>query len=668
VDRRGGRVRYVEIAAVGVVVVFGGALFLTGFRWGLPSAAVNRTLFGDRPVWSGRQVLELAGTAERRDRRRGADVDVNPIRDRDRPVLLNATDVQRAELIRRYRLYTYQPDEMTVLMALASMRPSEGDFDPKLYQYGGLFLYPVGAMLGLLGLAGVVTVTTDQAYYLDRPEEFGKFYLVPRGYSAAFGLVGAGAVYWLARRMARGLWLIGAENGIRRGGGESRRPTDQGGAGYEGDGPPGVGPAGMFAGLVAACLYVLMPVVLNMAHEGKPHLPGAVVMLYAVMAATMYVERGTARWAAVTGVLCGAALGMVLSSLPIFVVLPVMVLCRRERWARRAVHVLGVIGLGAATYLITNPYIAINLVRNREVLRSNFANSLAMYTVDRLGEGFVNVVGLVAEGTSPLLALVGMAGVIATLCSTGFGWACGTGASGRTDRVLPASGTGGGPGRVGATAGLLYAPAVLIFVQFVALGAGKPGEYGRFALLPDVALGISAAVLLSRLFARRRGHGLVAAAALLAVTGWFGSFYLVRFVADERGEGSRAWYRDRLAGLAGGSSAEGALTIGVFTEPAPYSLPPVNLFENRLILLPRDATPATSDVRPDVVISPVDDMTGAPLESWAAVYESIGPDPLSRRHRWARISWAGKPFVLLVRPGIAEAPRRWPGAAGPAGR
>src|SRR5262245_50827915 len=107
-------------------------VFLLGITWGLPSRAPDPFLFGDHPAWSGKEIAALAG--ERQSGASiGADVDRNPIAPDFPRIVLNETDQQRAEIVRRYRLYTYQPDEMITMMALASMRPSLRDFDPKLY-------------------------------------------------------------------------------------------------------------------------------------------------------------------------------------------------------------------------------------------------------------------------------------------------------------------------------------------------------------------------------------------------------------------------------------------------------------------------------------------------------------------------------------------------------
>src|SRR5579884_2110902 len=168
-------------------------VFFWGVGWGLPSRRVDPFLFGDHRVWSGAQLLQLAGPTE--DPQRGADVATHRIDVRDRPVVVNETDEQRARIVRRYRLMSHQPDEWNTLKALSEMKPGQRNFDPKLYQYGGLWVYGVGAMLKAAGLAGLITVRSDMTYYLDHPEAIGRFYVLARTYSALWGLVGVAAVY-----------------------------------------------------------------------------------------------------------------------------------------------------------------------------------------------------------------------------------------------------------------------------------------------------------------------------------------------------------------------------------------------------------------------------------------------------------------------------------------
>jgi len=122
-------------------LLLGAVIFLSGIDWGLPSRRVDPYLFGDHPVWTGAEIVRLAPPRPAGGQV-GADVDVNPLGGAASagPVVVNATDAQRAEIVRRYRLYTYQPDEMITLMSLSAMRPGSLQLDPTLYQYGGLWI------------------------------------------------------------------------------------------------------------------------------------------------------------------------------------------------------------------------------------------------------------------------------------------------------------------------------------------------------------------------------------------------------------------------------------------------------------------------------------------------------------------------------------------------
>ena len=97
-------------------------VFLPGIGWGLPSRDADRFLFGDRTPWTGAEIIALAGGFDAGGGR-GADVDANPL-DRgagDAPVVLNDTDAKRAEIVRRYRLQSHQPDEFINFAAVAGM-------------------------------------------------------------------------------------------------------------------------------------------------------------------------------------------------------------------------------------------------------------------------------------------------------------------------------------------------------------------------------------------------------------------------------------------------------------------------------------------------------------------------------------------------------------------
>ena len=189
-------------------------------------------------------------------------------------------------------------------------------------------------------------------------------------------------------------------------------------------------------------------------------------------------------------------------------------------------------------------------------------------------------------------------------------------------------------GRLAHATWLIAVPAAVVIAQFVALAAGKPAEYARFALLPDTALCI-AAVAAGWLFTTKlplRGLAMVA-----MVTAVFprGAIYLAYFIADTSAPTERIKYAEQLRSYSKG----GFKRMALVAEPAPYVMPPVDLWQWELVLLPRDGGAPAPD---DVMVRVIDH----------------GPRAA------APISWAAKPFEIRVaeRPPASAAG----GSAGPA--
>ncbi|MEA2708440.1 MAG: hypothetical protein QOF78_1041 [Phycisphaerales bacterium] len=527
-------------------------LFLPGINWGLPSRAVDPFLFGDQPVWTGEKIRSLVPTDSAA---RGADVDANPIARGAEPVQLNADDRQRAEIILRYRLYSYQPDEMITFRSLAHIKDFRGD--PRLYQYGGLWIYPVGALLKIADVVGLVELRGDQAFYLNQPEQFGRFYVVARAYTMFWGLVATAAVFWFVRRLTGSLIIAAA----------------------------------------GAICFAAMPVVVNMAHEAKPHLPGLALTLLAVIAAAKYVDGGRTKWSILAGVFCGAAFGMVLSGLLAFAILPMMAFLRpgpaRERWMK----LIAAGGVGVMTYVVSNPFVAINAIFNRGVLRSNLGNSTDMYRISFGGVG--NAFRLIAEGASPVVLIGGVIGLAVLIAAR---------RRRRRDGCIEEC-----PGR-GDVGWLLLAPAGLVLLQFILLADGKPAEYARFALLPNTFLVVAAFAGIALLHGSRPRATLAIGLTMLTVG--FGAPYVLAFVRDSRTVTSRLVAAERIREL---SRTTGVSDIILTAEPAPYSAPPVDLFRNRLILAPKDALLASEAAKSISILVTIDPALAPAPVSWADV-------------------------------------------------
>ena len=539
-------------------------VFLPGIGWGLPSRDADRFLFGDRTPWTGAEIIALAGGFDAGGGR-GADVDANPLdRDGDGPVVLNDTDAKRAEIVRRYRLQSHQPDEFINFAAIAGMAKCR-DLDPRLYQYGGLWLYPVAGLLGLARGVGYVHLTGDLTFYLDHPEAFGRFYVVARLYSAAWGAVAAAVVFVLIRRLSRS----------------------------------------NFAGFCGAVTFALLPVVVTAAHEAKPHLAGAALVQWAVLKADDFVRSGRRRDAVWAGVLCGAGASMVVSMVVGFALLPTMIWLRwrggRVERSSRSValptsdpegispppssdvlhdksfvlgYLLASLACGVGTYVLTNPFVIYHCLFDRGVFASNLGNSTAMYGVGGVSGAAVNALYLLGLAFGWPLAVALTLGV----AMTAFSWR-------RRTKVTSRS------GESRFLLWLLAAAAVAGLAFFVPLAAGKPAEYARFGLVP-----VAAALAAWYAFVGRKRPWLWPVAPLLAAT--IGLGYVAGFLRDGGPNDTRTRAAEWLAARA----EDGHATARVRYEPGPWGVPPMDLWHWRIVLDDENAPPAgrgvTVDVRP----------------------------------------------------------------------
>ena len=632
--------------ALGGLVILAGVLDLVGIGWGLPSRRYDTFLFGDQEPWSGQRIAELSGSAGWRDLQRAADVDLNPQSDLGRSV--TATEANVAEILRRYRLFSHQPDEMITFMAIARMHPGRFDFDPKLYQYGGLFLYPVAGLLKAGSLIGAIELRADQSYYLEHPEAFGRFYVVARLYVTLYALAGVIGVYLLAsrlgfRRTSNEGWPTSLEVGNTNSTSEFANPT----AKAMGHPIPRITCDGTLAnrsaGLLAAAFFVLMPITISLAHEAKPHLPAAVLIVYAMLAATHYLERGTRRSLLITGLLCGLALGLVLSAWVAFLVLPIAAGLRAEPWRRRITAALLGGAVGVAVYVLTNPYAVKNALTGQAVWKENFANSRAFYpladSVADLVAGNLRTAALVAEGMSPLLAIVGIAAVVVMVASS----------AGRPTLIV-----------LGPTAALL--------INMALVGAGKPGEFGRFALLADIALAILVAAAAAHLWPYARTAVIPIVAVCMLGVLMDGARYEWNFVRDASATHTRAraaeWLANELA------STSEPVTIGVLDDPAPYLTPPLHFAAHDaydVIRLPRVRPQTLPDLLPSLLIDTADHAGPRNDAWWAHFYQPIqrfAPEPARFWNRPTVISWANKPITIhrLTIPELQHAGLRPPGS------
>lgn len=339
------------------------SLLIPHLRWGLPTREADPYLFGEAEPWSGQRIAELLPTGVFEDARAPADVDVNPRTTGSAWDCLTDDEAERAEIIARYRLYTEHPDEMLVLRALRRMNPETGDFDPDMYQYGGAYLYPLGAFLRLAGTLGLVDLRTDLAWYLDNPERIGDLYAAARVWTLLWALLGVVAAYLIGLRLSNA-----------------------------------------FGGVVAALLFTLVPLTFVLAHEAKPHLPALVLTLLCAHQGLRLLEcPGFAR-AALLAIFGGLAVGTALTAAAAALIVLLAALLAEGTAGRRIARAIGCLILATIVFAAVNPYLSLHLWRGETgPVGANLANTAAMFTWHPAWDGLTRAGALVLEAVGPVL-------------------------------------------------------------------------------------------------------------------------------------------------------------------------------------------------------------------------------------------------------------------------
>jgi hypothetical protein len=561
------------------------ACSLSGIGWGLCDDQRIAHLFPKGETeWSPEVVATHQSTAAP-STTLAADADANALPDSPDPIALNASSAATAEIYTRFLLYSAQPEEMLVFKSIGRMRPGEFDFDPRMYQYGGLFIYSIAAALKAGMITGVVDdasqAPSSLAYYLNNPQAFARFYLVGRGVVVMWGLVGL-----------FGMWAVGRHLGGAR------------------------------AGLLAALLFAVMPVAIALSHEAKPHLPGAVMMLWATLWGLRYVESNLPRHRQWMALCCGAALSLVLSTAWIVVVLFVVEWLVPGDTKRRLKAVGQSIGIASAAYALANPYILWNALFHRDVLMANYGQSRVMYAAGPLWDGLTNTADKLAEGSSWVVVILGVV-MLAALCRRHF----------RTVAVLSIPATG-------------------LIIQLAFLGADKPGEYGRFALFPNMILVIAVVVGANRFLMTRWIHATWMSLALATCMAWPALDYLERFMPAQND--GRTVIGGYLNGLIDNQTTP--LRVGTMRDPSPYAFPAVDFSRVEVFRVPDGASVAPQKLVvtsqwPEYLVVPINGTEGVNVHDVLAppsAYQVVDL-PGSTCDDHAGITWAGKPVVLLKR-------------------
>lgn len=111
------------------------------------------------------------------------DVTANSGLERDQLVGSKADHHESLDLwMVRFKLYSIEADEVVNIIALARIKPGRLQFDPGFYQYGGAYLYPLGAWYFALSKLGIIHIGPFQQM-VKQPQAMDSVWVAGRAFS-----------------------------------------------------------------------------------------------------------------------------------------------------------------------------------------------------------------------------------------------------------------------------------------------------------------------------------------------------------------------------------------------------------------------------------------------------------------------------------------------------
>ena len=315
--------RTTDTIIIAVLMTFSAALCVAGISYGLPSERRSRsafespkyfetlaTLINERrnriytyySTYSNRQILH-----NRLPTGSSHTVDIEGKK-------TTITDAQ-LDTSRSFLLQSDLPDESHTLKAVYSIRYQNHDFNPHFFIYGGMFLYPIGAVIETASLAGAVTVTSDAAYYLRNPRDAARLFIIPKLFSTLLFALSIPVLFFTARRVY-----------------------------------------GRPAALLAATLYAFVPVTIVYAHLLKPHVSALFWATCCLWASSMYTATFRKRWIFLAGIFAGFSGGAFIYASAILLFPLGLAIFSSQKPRVIATHLASVFMAGAAGFFISNPY------------------------------------------------------------------------------------------------------------------------------------------------------------------------------------------------------------------------------------------------------------------------------------------------------------------------
>ncbi|HPP66594.1 MAG TPA: glycosyltransferase family 39 protein, partial [bacterium] len=268
-----------------ILLIVCGIFHFRGLNWGVPDKNRILLVFGDEGSienLSGlmrethdeiREMQVYYGAPYKPDYNLLEKVQVN-INGKKQFVSLELINSMRSYLIR-----SYGADEQAVIVALSKMNPSRFDFNPHFFEYGGAYLYPVGAFLKICSFLHLVELHSDIGFYFTNPDKIGRLYTFSRIFGA-FGFFLAAVVFYFLS-----FYILKDDN----------------------------------IAFFAALLFAITPVFVIWSHYLKPYSYGILWVVSALYCAFRFMDEGKTKWLVVGSLFCGLSMGSLLSYGYIFI-------------------------------------------------------------------------------------------------------------------------------------------------------------------------------------------------------------------------------------------------------------------------------------------------------------------------------------------------------------
>ncbi|MDD3726442.1 MAG: glycosyltransferase family 39 protein [Candidatus Ratteibacteria bacterium] len=204
-----------EKTFVGILFLFFLFIHFYGINWGVPNSAISSLVFKntETEIINKLSSVMLTTHQEIKEMTDYYGTQYRPNYQPKEKIILKVNDTitTSKELVNSCRSYLIRSagaDEQRGLLALSKINPAKCNFDPHFYEYGGVYLYPMGASLYILSKLKILTVTSDMSFYFLHPDEMGKMYIWGRVFGAIGSLISIIVFFLICKELFKNKRLV----------------------------------------------------------------------------------------------------------------------------------------------------------------------------------------------------------------------------------------------------------------------------------------------------------------------------------------------------------------------------------------------------------------------------------------------------------------------------